>query len=82
VNNTCDECQFYSLSSGICRKCGEPRHSCGSDACEEFELADDLKGAILNQKKTLTERLEAVERLAKDTASRVDALEGKVRSER
>jgi len=41
-----------------------------------------VAGAIRNTLTEVKERLAAVERLAKDTASRVDALEGKVRSER
>jgi len=61
----------------------------GGDAMKgiQFELGlsgrentYQVAGAILNKKKTLTERMDAVERLAQDTARRVDALETKVRS--
>lgn len=43
MNNTCDECYFYSIVSGVCCKWNIERHSCGEDACEHFQLASDLE---------------------------------------
>ena len=42
MGNTCDECKYYRLSSGMCRKHNVLRHSCAEDACDDFILADDL----------------------------------------
>lgn len=43
MGNTCDECHFYSIVSGVCCKYNIERHSCGEDACKDFQLASDLK---------------------------------------
>jgi len=42
MGRTCDECRFYDLGSGVCNRFHIMRHSCGEDACPDFELADDL----------------------------------------
>lgn len=36
--HTCDECKFYRFADGKCKKLNEYRHSCGSDACDLFEI--------------------------------------------
>jgi hypothetical protein len=41
--NSCDECRFYNLMTGFCSRFSILRHSCGEDACDEFELVDHLK---------------------------------------
>ena len=43
MGHTCDECNFYSISSGVCCKWNIERRSCGEDACNSFLLANDLK---------------------------------------
>jgi hypothetical protein len=43
MGNTCDECKYHNLFNGYCSLVGEFRHSCGEDACDHFELADDIK---------------------------------------
>jgi hypothetical protein len=42
MGRTCDECKWYSIASGVCCKFTIMRHSCGEDACLDFELAADL----------------------------------------
>jgi hypothetical protein len=43
MGDTCDECQFYRMTDGLCSKHRVYRRSCGEDACGDFQLADDIK---------------------------------------
>lgn len=43
MNDTCDECKFFNLANGYCKKDGKHHRACGETTCKEFELADDLK---------------------------------------
>ncbi len=48
MNNTCDECKYYNLMEGECRKHNEMMRSCGEDCCDDFEI-DPLLKQILEE---------------------------------
>ena len=48
MNNTCDECKYYNLMEGECRKHNEMMRSCGEDCCGDFEI-DPLLKQILEE---------------------------------
>jgi hypothetical protein len=49
MNNTCDECKYYDIYNGYCQLVGEFRHSCGEDACDNFEIDEGIEDILADR---------------------------------